>query len=169
MRQLTLRWIWVAVTIGFAVTGCRKEPRDQSVAGDSAEVPNRSAATAPHEHDTIDPGKGVWTTQAVIGALRSRGLGPVTVYGPIRIPFLGPSGTRLHLPQGEIQVYVYADALARARETDLIDSITVAPIGRHVDWRLPPSIISVNNAALIVLTRDSAFRKRVHAAVRLHE
>ena len=82
---------------------------------------------------------------------------------------MGPQGMRLVLPGAEVQVFIYADALARARDTDRIDSTKVAPVTTHVDWIMPPSIIVINNAALIVLTRDETLRKQIHAAVRLHD
>lgn len=122
----------------------------------------------PHEHDTVDPPKGSWETGAVPEALEAAGLGPVSYEGTVRLRFLGPVGTRLRVPGAEIQVYIYADALARARETDLIDSVKVAPVNGHADWTMPPSIIVVNNVALIVLTRDEFLRRRIHAAVREH-
>lgn len=122
----------------------------------------------PHEHDSIDAPKGTWEARDVREALEARGLGPVTDEGSVRLPFMGPDGIRLRMPGAEIQVYIYADALARARETDLVDSVKVAPARGHVDWRMPPSIIVINNAALIVLTADDSLRKRIHAAVRKH-
>lgn len=175
MRQFSaiefrIRRDCAALFMLFTAGACNEKVASKSN-GDS--TMNVAAATdavfPPHEHDTIDAPKGVWSTEAVVGALESRGLGPVTIQGRVQQPFIGPVGTGLHLPGADVQVYLYADALARARETDLIDSLKVAPRGTHVDWRMPASIIVINNAALIVLTNDETLRKRIHAAVRLHD
>ena len=123
----------------------------------------------PHEHDTIDAPKGSWEARDVREALEVAGLGPITDEGSVRLPFMGPDGIRLRFPGAEVQVYIYSDALARARETDLVDSVKVAPVKGHVDWRMPPSIIVINNAALIVLTSNDLLRKRIHAAVRRYK
>ena len=154
----------------FAIAGCSDRPRGLST-HDTAlgQTSLNDTIFAPHEHDTIDAPRGVWTVDAIVGALERRGLGHVQRKGTIRQPFLGPAGALLEIPGAEIQVYLYADALARARETDLIDSLKVAPRRTHVDWRMPASIIVINNAALIVLTNDENLRKRIHAAVRLHD
>lgn len=172
-QKLLLPWDGSALLLALLMTlsaACTEKTPSPST-GDTSPAGSTSSDTSfpPHEHDTIDAPGGVWVTQAVIGALESSGLGPVREEGIVRLPFLGPVGTRLTLPGAEIQVYLYADALARARETDLIDSVKVAPTGGHVDWRMPASIIVINNAALIVLTSDNLLRRRIHAAVRRHD
>ena len=168
-RRLSLMCIMTPLMV-LASAACRDTPRNPSPRESVAERrANRDTNDVPHEHDTIDAPRGVWSTRSVIGALVSNGLGPVKFDGVVHQPFIGPGGSRLRIPGAEIQVYVYADALARARDTDLIDSVKVAPRRLHVAWRLPASIIPVNNAALIVLTADSSLRRRIHAAVRLHE
>lgn len=166
---------WAIATAAFLsllmvlASGCGDRPSIQKTGRVSSARSIPVDGFPPHEHDTIDAPEGVWDARAVRGALKAAGLGPVSDQGLVRLPFLGPDGTRLAIPGAEIQVYAYADAVARARETDLIDSLKVAPADGHVDWRMPASIIVTNNAALIVLTSDDVLRKRIHAAIRLHE
>jgi hypothetical protein len=156
--------------IVIAAPGCRDQKSSPEKNEDLSSTQGAPASSfPPHEHDTIDAPKGVWEVRAVRRALEVASLGPVSDDGVVHLPFLGPEGTRLGLPGAEVQVYIYADALARARETDLIDSLKVAPASGHVDWRMPASIIVTNNAAVIVLTSDDLLRKRIHAAVRLHD
>jgi hypothetical protein len=51
----------------------------------------------------------------------------------------------------EIQVFLYASAAERTRDTDQLDTLAVAPPGRRVIWRAPVTLVtSVNLAAIIV-------------------
>ncbi|MEO7503225.1 MAG: hypothetical protein ABIW94_11360 [Gemmatimonadaceae bacterium] len=160
--------IFLALSLVMA-SGCRDQKSDPESSNTSSSRVGPADSFPPHEHDTIDAPKGVWESRTVRGALEAAGLGPVSDDGVVSLAFLGPEGTRFGVPGAEVQVYIYADAIARSRETDLIDSLKVAPARGHVDWRMPPSIIVMNNAAVIVLSSDEVLRKRIHAAVRLHD
>ncbi len=160
--------VFLALSLVMA-SGCRDQKSDPESSNTSSSRVGPADSFPPHEHDSIDAAKGVWESRTVRGALEAAGLGPVSDDGVVRVPFLGPEGTRFGLPGAEVQVYVYADAIARSQETDLVDSLKVAPAGGHVNWRMPPSIIVVNNVAVIVLSSDEVLRKRIHAAVRQHD
>jgi hypothetical protein len=163
---LTRSYVSIAL-LAMLSAACDDQKRSSRIET-GMEVQVGDTSFAPHEHDTIDAPRGVWTFGDVIRTLRSNGLQPLTVDGPVQQRFMGPVGTRLSIPGAEVQVYIYADALARARDTDLVDSMKVAPRTMHADWRMKPSIVVINNAALIVLTDDETLRRRIHAAVRLH-
>jgi len=161
---------FLAFSVSMASSAC--SDRQSSPARSKTEttqISSDSSVFPPHEHDTIDAPKGVLEVNDVRARLEKAGIAPVSEEGGVRLAFLGGEGSRLVFPAGEILVYIYADALARARETDLIDSVRVAPAGGHVDWRMPASILVLNNVALVVLTNDEGLRKRIHAAVRQHD
>jgi len=97
--------------------------------------------------------------------MRNAGLEAISA-GEIRQPFLSARGALFHLPGGELQAYVYADAGALSRDTDALDTMTVSPPTMMIHWMSPPTLIISNNLALILLTSDPQLRKQVREAVR---
>jgi len=98
-------------------------------------------------------------------ALRNSGLNAVRG-GGVRQPFLGGEGVVYHIGQAELQVYLYADAGAVARDTGALDTARVAPPTMQISWRMPPTLIVDNNMAAILLTRDDALRASIRAAIK---
>lgn len=78
---------------------------------------------------------------------------------------MGVEGVLYRVEQAEVQVYLYADAVAVARDTDPLDTTRVAPPTMQVSWRMPPTLIVDNNLAAILLTRDDALRQKIRAVI----
>jgi hypothetical protein len=106
-----------------------------------------------------------WTLPNLEEALRKKGLNPVRG-GPVKQPFLGGEGVSYKIGPAELQIYLYADAGAVARDTDPLDTTRVAPPTMQVSWRMPPTLIVDNNMVGILLTRDEALRRRIRAAIK---
>ncbi len=115
--------------------------------------------------DTV-PGAGRlhWSLGNLEMALHRAGVTAVR-NGPIKQPFLGPPGMAYRLPGGELQAYVYADAVALGRDTDGLDTTSVSPPTMKINWVMPPSLITENNLALILLTRDPRLKQRISRAI----
>ncbi len=150
--------------LGFLATGvCGTESKDRD--GQDM-VPPAPATTPTPPRDTVAGASRLqWTLANLEEALRKNGLNPVSG-GPVRQPFLGGEGILYQIGQAELQVYLYADAGAVARDTDLLDTTRVAPPTMQVSWRMPPTLIVDNNMAAILLARDDALRRRIRAAIK---
>lgn len=173
VRSRPLSRISAAMFIGFlalgstiALSACGRQA-DEGALGDSAAAPSAVATTPPviPPRDTVGSGSINWTLADLQNRLRAAGLDAIAV-GEVRQPFLGAPGMRFKLPVGELQAYVYADAGALSRDTDVLDTVTVSPPTMMIEWLLPPTLIISNNLALILLTTDPELRKNIRAAVR---
>ena len=151
-------WLYLALLLTGA---CGPGSKDRDA---QEKVPPVPAAAASRPKDTVSGASRLqWTLANVEEALRKNGLNPVTA-GSVRQPFLGGEGALYRIGPAELQVYLYADAGAVARDTDLLDTARVAPPTMQVSWRMPPTLIVDNNMAAILLTRDDALRKRIRTA-----
>ena len=176
-----------SLLLSLAFAACRDEDRTR---GDAAAIPPGSVGAAveaagdggvPHvvagsagapptthvgpPHDTADAGALTWSVARIETRLRDAGLAVTRDPAEVRQPFMSVPGSVLRVPGAEVQAYVYADPVARARDTDRLDPARVAPPTMMVTWREPASLVVDNNLALIVIGRDPAARARIRAAV----
>jgi hypothetical protein len=147
------------------VTACGKGSDTQRTAS-STVAANTSTPTSLLPKDTV-PGAGrlQWTLADVEETLNRIGVKPVRL-GSVKQPFLGPVGTVYRVSTGELQVYIYGDAGAVGRDTDKLDTANVAPPTMKISWIMLPSLITENNLALILLTRDAHLRRQITEAIR---
>lgn len=99
--------------------------------------------------------------------LRTAGFNP-QVGEQVEQSFLGVPGTLLRLPEAELQVYTYSDRVARAGDTASLDTARVVPPTMRITWIMPASLVTVENVAVIVLTRDEVLRTRIRNALTTH-
>ena len=151
------------VCLGLAAIGaCGTGSKDRNT-NDS--VPPSPSAAVTRLKDTVAGASRLqWTLTNLEEALRKNGLNPVRG-GSVRQPFLGGEGVLYQMGQADLQVYLYADAGAAARDTDPLDTTRVAPPTMQISWRLPPTLIVDNNMAAILLTRDAGLRRQIRAAI----
>ena len=129
------------------------------------QVPPPPAATVAHPKDTAaGASRPQWTLANLEQVLRKNGMNPVRE-GAVRQPFMGGEGVLYRVGPAELQVYLYADAGAVARDTDPLDTARVAPPNMQVSWRMPPTLIVDNNMAAILLTSDDALRRQIRAVI----
>ena len=147
-------------------TACGRQA-DKVVLSDSGGANAAAATEAPFApmRDTAGTGSINWTLVDLEKRMRGAGVEAIAA-GEVRQPFLRAPGMSFQLQGGELQAYIYGDAGALSRDTDVLDSVTVSPPTMMIDWKLPPTLIVSNNLALILLTRDPKVRKRVREAVR---
>lgn len=145
--------------------GSRSESSNSSRLDQPGSVPVVNEKTKVPPRDSAGPGTVTWTLGGLQERLRREGLEAIAV-GEVRQPFMGGPGMRYKLPGGELQAFLYADAGAVARDTDLLDSTTVSPPTMMITWVMPPTLILSNNLAVILITRDPVLREKVRAAVK---
>lgn len=122
------------------------------------------APPSPSPPETVEARHLTWDVAAVERRLRAVGLEPVR-RGEVRQPFLDVPGALLEVGGAEVQAFVYGDVIARARDTDGLDTTRVSPPTDMVTWREPASLVTKGNLAAVVLTRDEALRARIRRAL----
>lgn len=148
--------------VTIALGSCGKDERDRRAQDVVASVP--PAPLAGPKDTVASAGRLDWNLASVEEVLRKAGLNPVRK-GTIRQPFLPGAGVLYEVGRAELQVYIYADAGAVARDTDPLDTSRVAPPTMQISWRMPPALIVDNNLVAILLTRDESLRRRVKVAI----
>ncbi len=161
----------------LVVTACDSSGRDSThgdprISGQSntqiAKEVHAASSRFPEPPDSVRGARQLHFTQAAVKErLIAVGFHPVDA-GEVRQPFLGPTGRTYRINGGEIQAYVYGDAIALAREVDKLDTLRVAPPTMMVEWTMPPSLIVANNLAVILLTRDKELRARLRNAMKAY-
>lgn len=164
----------VALALACADTPrARSDSLDSARAADSANRPPAAPPPIPQPplaepHPPLDtrmrPATN-WDSASVEKRLESAGLAPVRVAGPVRHPFMSVTGRAYHLGEAELQVFVYADSAAVARDVQRLDTATVAPPGQRTEWRTKPTLIISNNLAAILLSRNERQIERVQLAL----
>lgn len=167
----------IALLILLVATACDSSGRDSArgdprITGQSnaqiAKEVHAASSRFPEPPDSVRGARQLQLTQAAVKErLIAVGFQPVDA-GPVRQPFLGPTGRTYRIKGGEMQAYIYGDAVALAREVDKLDTLRVAPPTMMVEWTMPPSLIVANNLAVILLTRDEKLRERVRSALKAY-
>ncbi len=148
--------------LALAIIACGTSPKDRD-AQDRVQSPP-PAPVARTEDTVAGASRLQWTQANFEEAFRQSGLSPIR-RSSVRQPFMGVEGVLYRVEQAEVQVYLYADAVAVARDTDPLDTTRVAPPTMQVSWRMPPTLIVDNNLAAILLTRDDALRQKIRAVI----
>ena len=158
---------WFALAMLVLVVGCggAKSGADDgggtvSVA-EGTVVPESDLAAI----DTVNPYEGVWDLETIRGHLARAGI-TTTEQGEVRQPFMGARGTRLRGEKAELQVFIYADAGARARDTDRLDSSALVLPAESGTGGRRASVVTANNLAVIVVGEDSALVQSVTGVLR---
>lgn len=146
------------------LTACDTKVEERAPA--QTALPPLPNSTAPPK-DSIEGSRSPlqWDLAILEQVLMASGLNHVKA-GMVRQPFLGDQGVIYRVDGAELQVFLYADAGAVARDTDLLDTTRVAPPTMQIRWRMPPTLIVDNNMVVILLTTDSALRRKVRAAIK---
>jgi hypothetical protein len=177
LRVAELAWgaraHWLAFSWGLTLLGASvvlalyREPEGAYQPGAGARHPGH--VTPPESGSVVRPAAGpraeTWDVAAVEARLRAAGLSPVRDREPVRQPFMSVPGTLLRLGTGDVQVFVYRDARAAALDVQPLDTVRVAPPTMMISWMARPSVLTVGNVALILVTNDEALRRRVRAAL----
>lgn len=162
----------------FATVGCRgSEKREEKGVASGADAPASpppasSGASIPVHtgppHDTVEAEPVTWDVTSVRQVLAAAGIIAAARADSTRQNFMRAPGVVLALPGGDLQLYIYGDAVARGQDTDLLDTVRVAPPTSMVAWRQPATLITDNNLAAILLTGDTALRRGVRRALTAH-
>ncbi len=159
--------VWFAVVGIVAIAACTGGNSGSDEVGatvsvaEGTVVPEQDGAPP----DTVNPYEGVWDLATVRGHLARAGI-TTSEEGDVRLPFMGARGTRLRGANGELQVFIYADAGARARDTDRLDTNALVLPGSTGAASRPAAVVTANNLAVIVVGQDSALLESVTSVLR---
>lgn len=154
----------------FALTvACRSEPAPQS---DTAAAAPRAAVTATPSEATIRtpgnpcPHNGRWSTCTVERRLRQAGFVVKPVAGsPSERPGFSVTPAVYTLGRARVELFLYPDEAALARDLAGIDTIAVAPRGVVSPWETTPVLVRSGNLAAVLLSQNQRQVERFSLAI----
>jgi hypothetical protein len=75
------------------------------------------------------------------------------------------AGTSYTLGTAGLHVYLFASSKARETAVAAIDTVTVAPRGGVAKWPMPPTLITSNNLAAVLISDNGRLVERVQNAI----
>jgi hypothetical protein len=156
----------------LALAVCAAACGGEREAGDSARadsVARTAAAPSPSQSRSgaaTDAGtNGLWTIASIEKRLDLQGMVPRRLPAPVSYPFLTVPGTAYQLGNAELQVFIYEDAAALARDVSRLDTTTVSPREAPMQWPRKATLITNANLAAILLGENALQIERVQRAV----
>lgn len=92
-------------------------------------------------------------------------MAPRRLPAPVHHPFLAVPGTAYQLGNAELQVFIYDDAAAVARDVSRLDTAAVSPLSGPVHWPKKATLVTNNNLAAILLSENPLQIERVQRAL----
>jgi len=150
------------------VAGCTA--RDDARPGDSAAGAAAAVAAAPDSSAAAGPGcrlSGLWEPCSVEDRMTHAGLVIARKAEAARHDFLAIPGIAYGVGAGDdvVEVFVYASESARRLDTDRLDSLAVSPKGDRRSYKVPPMLVTSNNLAALVFTRNERSQERIALAL----
>ncbi len=158
----------VCLALMGAVVGCG-EPAAKTAARATPQATVDSSLSTTASATATPPCllEGDWTPCAVEDRLVHAGVVIERQPEPARHPFLHVDGTVYHVgsPDHELQVFLYPSATERKRDTDALDSATASPRGARSSWKTPPTLVTSNNLAAVILSLNDRTVERLALAL----
>ena len=174
----SMRAVSTVVLLGatLLVLACSRGDRLQvdtarSAASAPASAPQPTPAATPGVPATSSTPKdscpkwGDWQICSVEDRLTRAGLVLERDPKPVRHDFMSVPGVRYSVSKAEVQVFVYPSGAARARDTDVLDTVTVAPRGKQIIWPEPATLVTAGNLAAIILSVNARQAERIALAL----
>lgn len=108
---------------------------------------------------------GAWQPCSVLDRLEHAGLVVTQQAAPARIPLFSVDGITYESSRATIHVFLYPDQAARRRDTDQLDSATVAPRGGVYAWNAPAALVTSNNLAAVIVSPNERQAERIMLAL----
>lgn len=111
--------------------------------------------------------EGDWTPCAIEDRLTRSGVVFTKKPDAVTLPFFSVTGTTYEIgnPEHEVQVFLYPSAAARERDTAALDSVSASPKGTRHAWRTPPTLVTSNNLAAVILSLNDRTVERLALAL----
>jgi hypothetical protein len=157
------RPVVLALLVAAACGGRDAPERADSVASRGTATP---AAPFTPGDSTNCPEDGRWRVCSVEKRLKDAGLVPQKQDEPARHPFFSVPGTAYKVARGDLEVFVYPDDAALARDLAALDTVRVAPKGETGPWRMPrPTFIHSANLLAVYQSLSETQNERIGLAL----
>lgn len=163
-RSIAIAW--------FVAAACANpEPdRADSVPGDGAGASATVPAAEPRDSpvspaDSMEGGLRLWNTANLEKRLDLQGMAPQRLPDPVRHSFLSVTGTAYTLGNAELQVFIYPNTAAAARDVAPLDTVSVSPPSERIAWGAKATLITNRNLAAILLSDNALQIERVQRAL----
>lgn len=156
--------VTVAVMTVVACGRDRSLPKAEEPRAPEAVVAESTLAATPEPGDAC-PAYGLWQACSVEDRIARAGLAVQRREKGVRHDFMRVEGIVWETSRAEVQVFLYASEADRKRDTDLLDTVFVAPRGRRVHWRWPATLVTSGNLAAIILSLNERQSERIALAL----
>ena len=152
--------LWIGACVGLS--------DDKGVSDSMASAAAASAVTAT---SVIDNGgclkEGDWSVCSVEDRLMHAGVVIVRLPDSVVHAFFSVPGLVYQVGNKDnlMQLFLYPTTTARRRDTDALDSTTVSPRGSRMSWPTPPTLVTSNNMAVIILSLNDRTVERLALAL----
>jgi len=144
--------------------GSEAPPKVEQPKSPAAAVAESALATMPPPGGTC-PAFGLWQACSVEDRISRAGLAVNRREEGVRHDFMSVEGLVWETSRAEIQVFLYASEADRKRDTDLLDTVFVAPQGKRIMWRWPAQLVTSSNMAAIILSLNGRQAERIALAL----
>ena len=157
------RTLTAAATLAVLACGGGSERAADSAKGAAAPSPSSVAVKG----DSTCPNlTGRWDECNVRQRLERAGLAPRRAPEPVRQPIFGVPGISYAVGRAELQVFLYPDSAALARDLARVDTLRVQPReGAPIAWSDTPTLMTSNNLAAVLLSDNATQVERVRLAM----
>ncbi|MDO8501448.1 MAG: hypothetical protein Q7S20_06370 [Gemmatimonadaceae bacterium] len=133
---------------------------------DSVAEPPAARTSGSNAGATACPHTGLWALCTVEKRLRQSGFVARRIEGesPKRAGF-SVSPTVYSLGKSRLEIFLYKNEAALARDLSAMDTVLVAPRGTTAAWEMPPILIRSANLAAVILTANQRQAERVTLAL----
>lgn len=157
----------VLSTLIFALPQCGgdgNQPGADSPKAPATAIAESTLATMPPPGGTC-PTFGLWQACSVEDRISRAGLAVNRREKGVRHDFMSVEGLVWETSRAEIQVFLYASEADRKKDTDMLDTVFVAPQGKRITWRWPALLVTSNNMAAIILSLNGRQAERIALAL----
>jgi len=154
----------VAAMVVLACGGDRPSPKAEEPKAPEDVVAESTLAATPASGATC-PTYGLWQACSVEDRIARAGLAVRRRDEGVRHDFMRVEGLVWETSRAEVQVFLYASEAERKRDTDLLDTVVVAPRGRRIIWRQPATLVTSGNLAAIILSLNDRQTERIALAL----
>jgi hypothetical protein len=158
-------WTSAAVLLLAAAAGaCRDRRPAAAHSAETTSPEGHYAAPALTPPDSACELTGLWRQCSVLDRLERAGLAPIAA-DSVRHAFLHVPGRRYKLGDAMLEAFVYETTTMRERDTAPLDSVRVAPPGAETEWERPPTLITSENLAAVLVGANERQAERVVLAL----
>ena len=156
----------VALSLVAACGGRGERAADSAAAAGAAAAAPAVAASGAKPDSTCPNLTGRWDECNVRQRLERAGLAPRRAPAAVHQPIFRVPGISYVVGRAELQIFLYPDSAALARDLARVDTVRVQPRdGAPIAWGSTPTLMTSNNLAAVLLSDDATQVERVQLAM----